>query len=68
MEHYALQLYTGDDLLLKLRSFAKENDIQFGWIVTAVGGVDIVKIRMANATPDNQDIRTLEGGFEKIGR
>jgi uncharacterized protein len=66
MKIYTLRLKPDDDLRKALLAFAAENDIRAGSIVTCVGGLDRVTLRMAGATPEEQDIRSYLGKFEIV--
>jgi uncharacterized protein len=48
MKIHAVRLHPGDDLKKRLQEFVKENSIQAGWIVTAVGSLRQHQIRFAN--------------------
>ena len=64
MKTYAFRLRPGQDLKLEIERYAKANNIQAGFIVTCVAGLEQATLRMAGAMPDKQDIRTFEGALE----
>lgn len=64
MKVYTFRLKPGLDLKTELEKFVKANNIRAGFIITCVGGLSQVAMRMAGAMPDKQDIRTYEGDFE----
>ncbi|MCL2174037.1 DNA-binding protein [Candidatus Saccharibacteria bacterium] len=66
MKVFSLRLLTGQELRQSLVDFAKENNIRAGSIVTCVGALKEVTMRMAGAQPDNQDIRTYKENFEIV--
>jgi uncharacterized protein len=45
---FALRLHPGQDLKKELDTFARENQLQAGFIVTCVGSLRKVKLRLAN--------------------
>jgi len=64
MKLHTFRLTPGNDLKTEIEAFVKAHNIQAGFIVTCVGGLQQACMRMAGATPQNQDIRTYEGDFE----
>lgn len=61
---YTFRIKPGNDLKAELEKFVQENHIQAGFIITCVGGLSQVTMRMAGALPEKQDIRTLKDDFE----
>jgi predicted DNA-binding protein with PD1-like motif len=45
---YALRLHPGDDLKIKLSEFVRQNKIKAGYIITCVGSLNKVTLRLAN--------------------
>jgi predicted DNA-binding protein with PD1-like motif len=59
---YALRLMPKQDLRKQLELFARQQDIQAGLILTAVGSLQKVRLRLA----DQQDSTTFEGKYEIV--
>ncbi len=51
MKTYAFRLRKGQDIKKENKQFVKDNKIQAGIILSAVGCVDKAVLRMAGATP-----------------
>jgi predicted DNA-binding protein with PD1-like motif len=66
MKTFAFRLKPGSDLKLEIERFAKARRLNAAFIVTCVGGLQQVTIRMAGAKPEAQDIRTMEEDFEIV--
>ncbi len=66
MQTLVVRLKPGDDLKQSIQDIAKDNGVQAGFIITCVGGLKTVVIRMAEATPGKQDVRQYKGGFEIV--
>lgn len=66
MKLYTLRLHPNQDLRQELCSFAKQNNIQAGFIITCVGALRTMVVRMAGATPDNQVVNTYKQDFEIV--
>lgn len=64
MKLYTFRLKPGTDLKNEIETFVKANNIQAGFIVTCVGGLNQATLRMAGALPEKQDIRTYKEDFE----
>jgi predicted DNA-binding protein with PD1-like motif len=62
MKTYAFRLHPGEDLRKSLVAFAKENHLQAGLIITCVGSLQLVALRMAN----QPDTTLIEGKFEIV--
>jgi uncharacterized protein len=62
----SLRLKPGTDLKSSIESVIQEHGVKAGFILTCVGGLERVTVRMAGAKPDTQDIRTFEGDFEIV--
>lgn len=63
---YAKRLQRGDDLRKAITAFVIEKNLDNASVVTAVGSLSRVVVRMAGAQPDEQDIRTFTGHFEIV--
>jgi predicted DNA-binding protein with PD1-like motif len=63
---YAFRLKPGADLKKSLEDFAKSHGLKAAFVVTCVGGLQQVTMRMAGAKPDAQDIRTHTQDFEIV--
>lgn len=59
---HVIRLKPGEDLKTSLTNFAKQNDIEAGWIVSCVGSLTKYSIRFAN----QQNSATDSGHFEII--
>ncbi len=66
MTMYATRLQEGQDLRQGIIDFVLHNSLPSAAIVSVVGSLSSVVIRMAGAQPDSQDIRTYEGSFEIV--
>ena len=66
MRTIIFRLNPGKDLKSSIESEAKKQAIPAGYIISCVGGLTNATIRMAGATPEKQDIRSLSGHFEII--
>ena len=64
MRLLAVRLADGTDLKQGIIDFAKAQYISAGVIVNGVGALKRVTLRMAGATPNDQDIRDIAGPFE----
>ena len=69
---YALRLHPGDDLKIKLSEFVKENKIKAGYIITCVGSLSKVTLRLANRNEtqtwkENFEITSLTGTLSPDG-
>lgn len=62
----AIRLKESDDLKQSICRFIAEGDYTSASVVSAVGSLSQVVIRMAGAEPDVQDVRTYEGLFEIV--
>lgn len=62
MKIHALRLLPGQDLKTELIKYTKENNIQAGLILTCVGSLSKVRLRMA----DEKVIKTWDKNFEII--
>lgn len=62
----ATRLHKGEDLKEGISSFLVPRQITSASIVSAVGSLSKIRLRMAGAKPDDQDIRTYEGTFEIV--
>lgn len=66
MKLYTIRLKPGQEIRSSLMDFAKKNDLTAASIVTCVAGAGLVKLRMAGAQPDSQDIREYTGPYEVV--
>ena len=64
MKIHTFRLKPGQDLKIGIEQFVAENDIQAGFIITCVAGLEQATLRMAGAVPNKQDIRTYKGDYE----
>lgn len=66
MKIIATRLHKGDDLKASIESFVAEQKLASATIISAVGSLGNVRIRMAGAQPDIQDIRDYTGPHEIV--
>lgn len=66
MNMVAIRLHEGDDLKNAIETEVKNRKLSSATIISAVGSLNRVCIRMAGAKPDAQDIRTIDGPFEIV--
>ncbi len=66
MKLHSLRLKPGQDLRQELMNFAKQQNIQAGSLVTCVGALKPIVLRMAGAKPNEQDIRTFQDTHEIV--
>ena len=66
MKLYTLRLHPKQDLRQELQKFAALNNIQAGFILTCVGALVRMNVRMAGATPDTQVVKELDEEFEIV--
>jgi predicted DNA-binding protein with PD1-like motif len=66
MANLAFRLKPGMDLKKEIEAFAVAHELKAGFVVTCVGGLQQVTMRMAGAKPEKQDIRTRTADFEIV--
>jgi len=66
MKLYTIRLHSGQDLRLELQEFARQNNIQAGFIITCVGALKCMNLRMAGATKENQTFKKFDEDFEIV--
>lgn len=66
MKLHAFRLVRGQDLRQELMQYCRDRKIQSAFVVTCVGSLSPVVMRMAGAKPNLQDVRVLQGDFEII--
>ncbi len=66
MQTVIFRLKPGTDLKAAIETEIKKQEIKAGFIITCVGGLSQATVRMAGATPDEQDIRTFHDDFEIV--
>ena len=66
MKTYAFRIKPGKDLKQEIETFALKQGLNAAFVVTCVGGLQQVTMRMAGAKPDVQDIRTLREDLEIV--
>lgn len=66
MELFTLRLHSDQDLRLEIMAFANANNILAGSIVTCVGSLKTFSLRMAGATPNNQNIKNFNQTHEIV--
>ena len=66
MKYHIIRLKTGKDLKQELQKFVDEKTIQAAFIATCVGGLEKAVLRMAGATPSQQDVKEYIGKYEIV--
>lgn len=66
MNIISLRLEPGQDLKGELEDLLERESISAGFVITCVGSLKRVKLRMAGAKPEEQDIREIVGHFEIV--
>lgn len=66
MRSFTFRLIPGNDLKLGIEKFVEDRELNAASIVSCVGGLKQVNMRMAGATPAKQDIRNLDGHYEIV--
>ncbi len=66
MKTIIFRLKPDADLKETIEKIVAKHAVKAGFMVTCVGGLQQATVRMAGATPDAQDIRTMEGDFEIV--
>lgn len=66
MKTITFRLKPGQDLKNGIEEFVSIHNLKAGSILTCVGGLSKVTVRMAGATPDKQDIWAEDGPFEIV--
>ena len=64
MKTHTFRIKPGNDLKTEIERFVEAQNIQAGFIITCVAGLEQATLRMAGAVPEKQDIRTYEGAYE----
>ena len=62
MKTYAMRLNPGDDLKTQLMNYSQTNNIKAACILTCVGSLDGVRVRVA----DGKTIKRFEGQYEIV--
>lgn len=66
MNIYTFRLKPGQDLKTCIEQFTLDKQLRGASILSCVGGLTQVTMRMAGATPDKQDIRTTKEHLEIV--
>ena len=66
MRMIATRLHEGQDLKSAIEEFVRSQKLSAATIISAVGSLNHVRMRMAGAQPNKQDIRDLDGAFEIV--
>lgn len=66
MKLYTIRLQPGQDLRLELQEFARQKNIQAGFIITCVGALKCMNLRMSGATKENQSFKKFDEDFEIV--
>lgn len=66
MQTVTVRLTPGADLKHETERVQQQHDITAGFIVSCVGGLRNVCVRMAGVQPNKQDIRSYQGHFEIV--
>lgn len=62
----AIRLHKGQDLKAEVERFVADNKLSSATVISAVGSLDGVRLRMAGAQPGTQDIRNYAGAYEIV--
>lgn len=63
---YAVRLQTGADLKLSILEYVERQGISAGAVVSCVGALSRVRVRLAGATPDNQPVFERTENYEIV--
>lgn len=63
---FAFRLHEGECLKAAIQRAVVDHQFSAATVISAVGSLSEVTVRMAGAAPDRQDIRTYEGNFEIV--
>jgi predicted DNA-binding protein with PD1-like motif len=66
MKLHTVRLRSGDELRSALQTFAKEHKISAGFIITCVGALQDLTVRLAGATSGNQPTKSFNESFEIV--
>lgn len=66
MRLLATRFQEGEDLKIAIEQFVRRNSLSSATILSGVGSLGHVRVRMAGAQPDKQDIRDYDGKFEIV--
>lgn len=66
MKVHTFRLKSGDELRESIQNFAKEHKFSAALVLSAVGALREVKLRMAGATPKKQEIKHFKEDFEVV--
>lgn len=66
MKIFTLRLKPSQDIRKELLNFAIKNNLEASSVITCVGSLNTVILRMAGALPEKQDIRILKGKYEIV--
>jgi predicted DNA-binding protein with PD1-like motif len=66
MQLYAVRLHDGDNVKEAIEAFVSDQELSSATVISAVGSLQNVRMRMSGAQPDRQDIRDLNGPFEIV--
>jgi hypothetical protein len=66
MKIYAFRILPGKDLKVEIERFVKEHDLKSAFILSCVGGLSSATVRMAGASPEEQDIRNFSAKYEIV--
>ena len=66
MEIHTFRLRPGDSLRKSIQKYAAENSFSAGLVLSVVGGLKEVNLRMPGATPTKQVVKTLKHDLEIV--
>ena len=66
MRMLAIRMHRGQDLKAEIERFVADNKLSSATIISAVGSLEGVRMRMAGAQPSEQDIRNYDGSYEIV--
>lgn len=66
MNQITFRLKPGQLLREEIEDRIKKQDVKAGVLLSVVGGLENIVLRMAGATPENQSVKKLDGPFEIV--
>ena len=66
MDVHSFRIRPGNDLKKEIEKYVEANNLDAASVVTCVGGLNSLVVRMPGATPDKQEEKSFEGDFEIV--
>lgn len=66
MKTHIFRLRPGQEIRSELQKFARENNIKAGFVITCAAGFSSITVRLAGATPGNEEERTWDEDVELV--